>query len=178
MASVNDPHPEGRALLEQMVTAQPDRLPRKMRAAGYGTHEADDLGQETLTRALRSLANLRGPVDEALMCGWVDSIASNLIRNQRRALARRPTTQPLAPSETAEPSTTIDDPTEDLICRASLESLLAPLPEEQRTVFVARVLDQQTTAEVAARLGVPEDTVRWRLRRARERLRTQIDQLA
>lgn len=176
MASVNDPHADGRAaLLEQMVTTQPDRLPGKMRAAGYGTHEADDLGQETLTRALRSLANLRGPVDEALMCGWVDSIATNLIRNQRRTMARRPTTQPLAAGETAEPSTA--DATEDLICRASLESLLAPLPDEQRTVFVARVLDQQTTAQVAARLGVPEDTVRWRLRRARERLRAQVDPL-
>lgn len=127
MASVNDPHADGRAaLLEQMVTTQPDRLPGKMRAAGYGTHEADDLGQETLTRALRSLANLRGPVDEALMCGWVDSIATNLIRNQRRTMARRPTTQPLAAGETAEPSTA--DATEDLICRASLESLLRRCP--------------------------------------------------
>ena len=93
-------------------------------------------------------------------------------------MARRPPTQPLAAGESAEPSTAIDDPAEDLICRASLEALLAALPDEQRTVFVARVLHQQTTAQVAALLGIPEDTVRWRLRRARERLRTQLDQLA
>lgn len=175
MAHLNDSQAQGRSLLEQMVTAQPDRLPRKMRAAGYDATEAEDLGQETLTRAVRSLADLRGPVDEAVVCGWVDSIATNLIRNQRRAMARRPRNQPLAPGDAEQPSTTLEDPTEDLVCRATLQNLLASLPEEQRRVFTARVLDQQPTAQVAQQLGIPADTVRWRLRRARDRLRTQLD---
>lgn len=175
MAHVNDSQAQGRSLLEQMVTAQPDRLPRKMRAAGYDLTEAEDLGQETLTRAVRSLADLRGPVDEALVCGWVDSIATNLIRNQRRTMARRPRVQTLAPGDAEQPSTALEDPTEDLVCRATLQALLASLPEEQRHVFAARVLDQQPTAQVAQQLGIPADTVRWRLRRARERLRTQLD---
>lgn len=176
MASVNDPAAEARALLEQMVSAQPDRLPRKMRSAGYRSHEADDLGQEALVRALRSLGGLRGPLDEALLCGWVDTIAANLIRNQRRTLARQPVLQPLEAMEVAG-SVADEDPADDLACRASLEELLAHLPDEQRTVFAARVLGERSTAEVAAELDISEDLVRWRLRRARERLRAHLDSL-
>ena len=44
------------------------------------------------------------------------------------------------------------------------------------TVLTYGDLDE-ATAQVAALLGVPEDSVRWRLRRARERLRTQVDPL-
>ena len=79
-----------RELLEQMITQQPGRLARKMRAAGHTTAEAEDLAQETMVRALRALKDVRGPAEEALMCGWVDRIAANLLLNVRRSLARHP----------------------------------------------------------------------------------------
>lgn len=172
------PDEPGRALLEQMVTEQPDRLRRKMRAAGNDATDSDDLAQETLTRALRSLGGLRGPVDEALLCGWVDRIATNLVLNHRRSLARRPGLAPLDAADAVEPPEGSGDLSDVLACRASLDSLLAALPEEQRAVFVARVLEERTTAQVAEDLDVSEDLVRWRLRRARERLREQVDALA
>lgn len=168
---------EKKALLEQMVTEQPGRLSRKMRAAGYDAVDADDLAQETLTRALRSIAQVRGPADEALLCGWVDRIATNLIRNHRRDAARRPTSAPLEPTDDADPADDRFD-VDQVACRASLESLLSVLPDDQRHVFVACVLEERTTAEVATDLGVSADLVRWRLRRARERLRAQVEQIA
>ena len=36
----------------------------------------------------------------------------------------------------------------------------------------------ESTKQVAETLGISEDLVRWRLRRARERLRTQVDTTA
>jgi DNA-directed RNA polymerase specialized sigma24 family protein len=76
------PTDERRALLERMVAEQPGRLARKMRAAGHEGLDAEDLAQETLVRAIRSLEGLRGPADEALLRGWVDRIAVNLSRKQ------------------------------------------------------------------------------------------------
>jgi RNA polymerase sigma factor (sigma-70 family) len=61
-----------------------------------------------------------------------------------------------------------------IACRRSLEPLLATLPEAQRVVFVARVLEERSTAQVAEDLGVSPDLVRWRLRTARERLRAHV----
>lgn len=176
--STDGPDPEeSRRILERMITEQPSRLPRKMRAAGYDRTEADDLAQETLLRAVRSLGGIRGPADEALVCGWVDRIATNLVRNQRRDLARRPSTRSLDPTETDPPDDRAD-PAGDTTCQAALQSLLGVLPPGQREVFIARVLHEHSTKQVAETLGISEDLVRWRLRRARERLRTKVDTTA
>lgn len=162
------------ALLERMVAEQPDRLVRKMRAAGH-CEDAEDLAQETLLRAIRSLNDLRGPTDEALMCGWVDRIAVNLSLNTRRSLARAPRTTPIPEGHLEQ---AVDQDEADLYaCRRSLDPLLSILPPEQRAVFVARVLEERSTADVAVELGVPADLVRWRLRTARQKLRAHIDNL-
>jgi RNA polymerase sigma-70 factor (ECF subfamily) len=163
-----------RALLERMVAEQPHRLVRKMRAAGHSGADAEDLAQETLLRALRGIDGVRGPAEEALVCGWVDRIAGNVSLNHRRDAARRPTA-PLPPEDHS-PRLGVEVPGDaDVIaCRRSLEPLLATLPEAQRVVFVARVLEERSTAQVAEDLGVSPDLVRWRLRTARERLRAHV----
>lgn len=166
---------ERRVLLERMITEQPGRLARKMRAAGH-TSDAEDLAQETIVRALRSLDGVQGPASEALMCGWVDRIATNVSANVRRGLARRPHEDPLPESPDVPAPSLVDPDDADLIaCRNSLEVLLSGLPDQQRAVFVARVLEERTTAQVATDLNIPEDLVRWRLRTARKRLRAQVD---
>lgn len=162
-----------RELLEQMITQQPQRLARKMRAAGHTTADAEDLAQETLVRALRALEHVRGHAEEALMCGWVDRIASNLLLNVRRSLARGPRAVSLPDNEEllVSEASTQDGDADLVMCRASLQVLLDGLPDEQRAVFVARVLEERTTAQVAEDLDISHDLVRWRLRTARSRLR-------
>lgn len=162
----------GRVILTRMLSEQPARLPRKMRAAGYDENDADDLAQEALLRAVRSIATLRGPVSESLVCGWVDSIANNLVSNTRRGQARRPK----AVSLDAQLSTDVElaDVGEEIASLTALRSLLDSLPDEQRAVFVGRVLEDRPTKELADELGISQDLVRWRLRRARNRLRERL----
>jgi RNA polymerase sigma factor (sigma-70 family) len=164
---------ERRHLLERMVAEQPGRLARKMRSAGHEGADVDDLAQEVLLRAVRALRGLRGPTDEALVCAWVDRIATNVSLNARRTLARAPRTDPIRPDVGDEPLT--PDEADAVACRRSLADLLADLPDEQRAVFVARVLEERTTAQVAVELAISEDLVRWRLRTARQRLRARVD---
>lgn len=81
-----------RDILERMVTEQPRRLTNRMLPAVRNRALAEDLSQETLTRALHSVATLRGPAEEALVCGWLESIAANVVRGHARSAARRPVT--------------------------------------------------------------------------------------
>jgi RNA polymerase sigma factor (sigma-70 family) len=54
---------------------------------------------------------------------------------------------------------------------------VAVLPADLRTVFIARVIDERPSAEVAAELGISDNLVRWRLHQARERLRSELERL-
>ena len=58
--------------------------------------------------------------------------------------------------------------------RAVLERAIDALPEEFRTVFVLRAVEQMSGAEAAACLDIPEETVKTRLHRARLRLQEVI----
>ncbi len=181
-------NPAHREVLERMVTEQPERLVRKMRRAADASADAEDLAQEVLVRAVRSLAGLRGPADEALVCGWVDTIADNLVRNHHRARSRRPRVDAVDATDVAELGDAPARPghgdhadhadhADRIAADDALAALVARLPAGQREVFVARVVDERSTAEVARDLGIGEDLVRWRLLRARERLRLELDRL-
>lgn len=63
----------------------------------------------------------------------------------------------------------------DAETRQALAQLISELPPDFASVFVARVIDELPTASVATTLGISEDLVRWRLRRARLLLRERID---
>lgn len=184
MAEVTDapasapPPDDHRHLLERMLTEQPQRLPKRMLRAVRDRDLAEDLSQETLTRALTSLATLRGPAEEALVCGWLETIAANVVRSH----ARRSSRSPLAVDwqdlpDTADPlsDSRPDQVVTDAETRQALAGLIAALPEHLAEVFVRRVIDEQSTAAVAQALAISDDLVRWRLRRARTLLRERID---
>jgi RNA polymerase sigma-70 factor (ECF subfamily) len=54
---------------------------------------------------------------------------------------------------------------------ALVREAMARLPEEQRTVVLARICDDKTFAEIAAEAGLPLGTVLTRMRRALEKMR-------
>jgi RNA polymerase sigma-70 factor (ECF subfamily) len=56
-----------------------------------------------------------------------------------------------------------------------LRSLLSELPEEQAETFALRIVLGYSLEEVAAATGVPLNTVRSRMRRAREVLKARLD---
>jgi RNA polymerase sigma-70 factor (ECF subfamily) len=54
--------------------------------------------------------------------------------------------------------------------RAVLEKAIDALPDDFRAVFVLRAVEEMSGAETAECLGIPEETVKTRLFRARARL--------
>src|SRR5687768_13997500 len=72
-----------------MIAREPQRLPSRIRRLIRDDVAAEDLAQESLVRALRNMATLRG-ADEGLVCKWLDRIACNVAFNYTRDEGRRP----------------------------------------------------------------------------------------
>jgi RNA polymerase sigma-70 factor (ECF subfamily) len=129
---------------------------------------AEDVVQETMVKAWRSLETFRG---DSSMRTWVLRIAHNTAID---ALRRR-REQAMAPSDLhlRAPATTVDDPARRAAGRADVEALrgaLARLDELSRTIVVLRELEGLSYAEIAETLDVPVATVKTRLLRARRAL--------
>jgi RNA polymerase sigma-70 factor (ECF subfamily) len=138
-------------------------LRRYARALTRDADIADDLVQDTMVRALRS---------ERLFLGgdirsWLYTILTNLNRNRRRSLARRPQFTQL--SESAADASGTEAEGRD-IARA-----LAMLVEEQRSVLLLVMLEGLSYREVAEIQGVPIGTVMSRLARARAHVKASLD---
>ena len=146
------------------------RVFRATRAILKRDDEAEDVMQEAYVRAYEHLADFRG---EASFATWITRIAIH------EALARKRKEQRFEPLDSAPQESTVmslapprspEQEVNDQQLRAVLERAIDALPDEFRTVFVLRAVEQMTGAETAACLEIPEETVKTRLHRARLRL--------
>ncbi len=145
--------------IETMIPA----LRRYARALARDADVADDLVQDTLVRALRA---------ERLFVGgdlrsWLYTILTNLNRNRRRSLARRPLFAPLNEGPADASGTEAEG--RDIV-RA-----LDGLPADQRSALLLVVLEGLSYREVADIQGVPVGTVMSRLARARGHVRAALE---
>ena len=166
------------ATLARMLAEQPTRLPRRVRGIIRDVDVAEELAQEAVARAGGGLCRLDGGSDEALLCAWLDRIARNVALNYLRDASRRPAVQPLDSTAEDELFGPADDQDARLLIadtRDELRAALDELPRELAEVVIARLVHERSTAETAAGLGISEELVRWRLHRARARLRDRLD---
>jgi RNA polymerase sigma factor (sigma-70 family) len=131
-------------------------------------HDAEDVFQATFLVLARKAASIRA--HEALGA-WLYRVALNLARTaragtaQRRTWERRTATMPSARS--AEESLSSD-------WQPLLHEEVNRLPEKYRVPVVLCYLEGRTHAQAARQLGWPVGTVKGRLARARNLLRTRL----
>jgi len=125
-------------------------------------HTAEDLVQDSLLRAWRSLDRLKNP---AALPGWLRTIV-------RRENARR--FERIQPRESAMPTEALsaerqeyDTSTEAFVLRRAIREL----PAEYREPLILQVLHGCSQQEIAEKLGLSPAGVGTRLFRARQRLR-------
>ncbi len=145
------------------VEAMIPTLRRYARALVRDADLADDLVQDTLVRALRS---------ERLFLGgdirsWLYTILTNLNRNRRRSLARKPQFTELLDTATEASGTEAEG--------RDINRALATLVDEQRAVLLLVTLEGLSYREVANIQGVPIGTVMSRLARARAHVKAAMD---
>ena len=154
-----------RAAFARLVDAYWDRLYRWLVQLTRDRHRAEDLTQETF---LKVLANLQSFRPGSNFRAWLFRIAHNNFVNTKRA--DRKTTQVLA-DDPADP--TAADPEATAADRESLQAVaaaVAGLAPEFRSALLLRADEGLSFKEVAAVLHITEETARWRVFKARQRL--------
>ena len=133
---------------------------------------AEDMAQEAFLRAYRRLASWR---QDAAFSTWLFALATNLYRSEVRRLP--PLTAPLDEGVTAldrraaEPI--LDEERRDLVVRNAVLSLPAKY-RDVLTLFYSHGMD---IAASAASLDVPHGTIKARLSRGRDILRSKLPSL-
>lgn len=135
--------------------------------------DTEDVLQEGYLRAWRALASFRA---DAKLSTWLVRIIANeaLGRLRRRGAQVIPLDTAMdlmAAQMEADPNEQPEQATMRAQVRQLIEARIDGLPDAFRTVFVLRAVEELSTEEVSAALGIPEATVRTRFFRARSLLR-------
>ena len=131
-----------------------------------GPDVADDLAAQTFTIAFERRASFRAD-EVATARPWLFGIATNLLRNQRRA--ERRALEALADLAVTAVTEQRDPATAGGL---GLGEALASLDGDQRDVLLLHAWEGLRYEEIAIALGIPVGTVRSRLARARSRLQS------
>jgi RNA polymerase sigma-70 factor (ECF subfamily) len=129
---------------------------------------ADDLVQETWLAALQ-----RGPTRDRPLRPWLARVARNLAA--KRLARGQVRAHDALPIDAQGRAATPEETAETLEQQQLLIQLVSALPEPERTTLVLRYTHGLTSPEIARRQGVPAGTVRWRLKRAVDLLREELD---
>ncbi|HTJ84955.1 MAG TPA: RNA polymerase sigma factor [Polyangiaceae bacterium] len=142
---------------------------------------AEDLTQDVFVRVVQSAADFR---HSARFSTWIYTIARNISIDQLRkqSLRRHPSLDQPGPGG-EEDGPTLGERTADIHPRgtadrvaignqvgASIQRAVEELPEDQREVFLLREVGNVPFKDIATMIGVPENTVKSRMRYALERL--------
>jgi RNA polymerase sigma-70 factor (ECF subfamily) len=146
--------------------------------------DAEDVLQDTLLQAYRSLRELNHP--EA-MTSWLYRVAANACLMNRRKGRFEPereiSLEELMPRLGSGTAAEIPDPgqlPEDAVVRAEIKArvrkAIGDLPPAYRIVLVMRDMEQLRTQEVAEALGLEISAVKMRLHRARLMVRKSLEE--
>jgi RNA polymerase sigma-70 factor (ECF subfamily) len=153
-------------LSAELVTLLP-RLRRFARALTRDPHDADDLVQVALERALARAHQLR---PDAALAGWVFGILRHAWIDELRARAR--SERVFAPEESGQ---NVGDAVQGAQAeRLSVQDAVARLPQDQRLAVALVLIEGLSYKEAAHAMDVPIGTLTSRLARAREALQAML----
>lgn len=156
----------GEARVRALFEAHFDFVWRSLRRLGVPEPAARDASQQVWIVVGRRVDEIEPGAERSFLFGTAMRVASET----RRTLGRRKESPSDdgdldgVPASGARPDELLDRKR----ARAALDQVLESMPDELRTVFVLFELEELSTAEVAATLGIPIGTAASRLRRARE----------
>lgn len=158
-----------RAIVAELRTELVELLPRLRRFArvlARNAHDADDLVQTAIERALAHAGQLRS---DAPLAGWMFGILRHAWIDEQRARGRRGR---LFASEAGEE---VADAAQGAPLEAlAVQDAVARLPEEQRLAVALVLVEGLSYKEAAHIMEVPIGTLTSRLARAREALQAML----
>ncbi len=153
------------------VMAEGKWLQRLALCLAHDRSDADDMVQETWLAALRATPEARES-----MRPWL----SRVLHNARHRLWREGTrrrSREVGAAELQDEQEVAS--TDTMLARLELQrmvgAMVRDLDEPYRTTLLLHFYEGRTSAEMAASLGIPAGTVRWRLNEGLRRVREQLD---
>jgi RNA polymerase sigma-70 factor, ECF subfamily len=140
------------------------------RVMGPGPH-VEDAAQETFLKAFRALPAF-DPAGPARVSTWLLTIATRTALDVRKR-KRFPTT-PLDEAATLPAGPTPESEHARGELRAAIACAAAELSEDMRAAFVLADIHGFTMGEIAEALGIPENTAKTRVHRARQQMRERL----
>jgi RNA polymerase sigma-70 factor (ECF subfamily) len=163
-----------RIAISKLLRLLAPRLARVIRAVLGAEHpDADDAFQLSLIGFVQALPAFRGECDPA---GYATTIAvRTALATRKRAHVRRARVGTTEEDALVEEGPSPREQTESSRRKDVLRDLLAELAPEQGETLAMRVVLGWSLAEIAAHTSAPVNTVRSRLRLAKEALRRRIE---
>jgi RNA polymerase sigma-70 factor (ECF subfamily) len=158
-----------RAAFAALVEAYWGRLYRWLYHLTHDRHQAEDLAQEAFLKAFAHVNRFRAGTN---FRAWLFRIAHNSFANQHRAAARRGTALPEDLPDREQ------GPVEQALSREALACLaeaLGQLPTDFRAALLLRVEEGWSFKQIAEVLDTTEETARWRVFKARQKLLATLD---
>jgi RNA polymerase sigma-70 factor (ECF subfamily) len=161
--------------LELLIRAH-SRMVFRIAYGVLGRHEdAEDATQETFLRVLRygsKLAQIDDPKLWLARIAWRVAVDRSKQRGRQREIPLEDPEQVVP--EVASTETPADQMAQSAQFTASLEKLIAALPEKLRQPLILSAIEEISPGEVAETLGINEGTVRSRVFRARQVLKEKL----
>ena len=142
-----------------------DRLYRWLYRMTRDRHTAEDLTQETFLKALAAVKTFRAGSN---FRAWVFRIGHNNFVNQKRS--ERRTKHQLSDDAAAPDLGSAETTMENREALEAIAQAVADLPGDFRAALTLRVEEGLSFREVARILNTTEETARWRVFKARQKL--------
>jgi RNA polymerase sigma-70 factor (ECF subfamily) len=154
--------------LRQLVLYLLPRVRNLVRYLVRGDRDVDDLSQDALLAILQGLPSYRG---DGAFRSWADRVVVRRVFATRKAPAHRLESVTDPTQLELEPAAPLPD---RYYIRRELVAELDALPPAQRDTLVLHYVLGMTVPEISVEFGVPDETVRSRLRLGRQRLRERL----
>ena len=164
-----------REAFEKYVIPELDVLYRVGLSITRSPADAEDLVQDTLLRAFRSIERFDGRYPRAWLLTILRNAQINRVRRKRPELMRDPDEMMARVADTSTTGGSADTPLLEKTFGSALARAFADLPERFRTVVEMVDLNGLSYQETADALGIPVGTVMSRLHRSRTRMRKRLE---
>jgi RNA polymerase sigma-70 factor (ECF subfamily) len=161
-----------RSAFSALVESYWERLYRWLYHLTRDRHQAEDLAQETFLKAFAHLGKFKAGTN---FRAWLFRIAHNGFANQCRDSARRREALP------AELPSGDQGPVEQALSREALLEVahaLDRLAPDFKAALLLRIEEGLSFRQIADVMGLTEETARWRVFKARQKLLAQLEDRA
>jgi len=166
MSVVKGPDSERETSIRQMIDDHQTALLRMCYLYLHDVQLAEDAVQETFIKAIRAWDSFRG---EACVRTWLTRIAMRTCMDMRRGFWFRRVERRITPEMLP------DRAQEAEADESALTLAVMNLPKKEREVILLYYYQDLTMKDIADTLGVTQPTVSYRLRRAKEKLRRELE---